>query len=737
MGSTGMSRIALAAVCAAVAACSGPASDCKVDGDCASYAWCDVELGRCVFRYCESDSECGVDGRCDTGKGHCAAGAGGEDGGEDGGFVCDPACAAQEECAGSACEARYTAVELVAPQAGTVGPGSMVEVRALLVLASGRTANPPETLAVTLTPPTGSATIVTLTKGGAEYAGTATLGTEEGGWTVRAQYEAAGLTSGEVTLTVDATPPVFTVTVPPATVQPAQGQTTYADPDAAFTQAWKRDQVVPVRVTSTAADVDATTVTVKVRFGTAAELSVPVTTSNAAECGGAAWCGLAEVELWKPEMNAFRGDLTVRASGKDVVGNLSAESTGVVKVTRWKWVHEVPAAPQLRAAPAVADNGRVIFGTVPGGTTGSVVALDPDGMLAWSKPLGAVESSPSIGAVINGKQRVYVAANAVTTGRLYAINIADDSEVDDCPPASNSASTAGVGLMQTLLQGDPASAETGVAVFGGTPSLVALRPDAAVKCAPVGFATETANYPAAVSAKGPDAFFGDSNGSVRAFTIGTAGWSSKWTVNASLFTNALAIVGAEVVGGGGGPGTGGVFTIPIAGNPTVPSWSVTTSSPAWNPVVGTGDLAWVGLNNKDLFRVPLGGMATTPVPALLGVQKGAPLLGEGGRIYLATMDGTVSARSQASPATSTWSVSGLGQVEASPNIDCARDSAGAKKPGPGTLYVASNSGKLYAFHVDSRGLDTTAPWPKWQRDPRNTGNADMTLAQFAAEFGCP
>jgi hypothetical protein len=181
MGSTGMSRIALAAVCAAVAACSGPAQDCKVDGDCASCAWCDAKLGRCVFRSCESDSECGLDGRCDTGKGHCAAGAGGEDGGADGGLVCDPACAANGDCAASACEARHTAVELVAPQAGTVGPGSMVEVRARWVLASGRTANPPETLAVTLAPPTGSATTGTLAKDGTEYAGTVALGTAEVG----------------------------------------------------------------------------------------------------------------------------------------------------------------------------------------------------------------------------------------------------------------------------------------------------------------------------------------------------------------------------------------------------------------------------------------------------------------------------------------------------------------------------------------------------------------------------
>ncbi|MBX5481033.1 MAG: hypothetical protein IRZ16_04165 [Myxococcaceae bacterium] len=76
----------------------------------------------------------------------------------------------------------------------------------------------------------------------------------------------------------------------------------------------------------------------------------------------------------------------------------------------------------------------------------------------------------------------------------------------------------------------------------------------------------------------------------------------------------------------------------------------------------------------------------------------------------------------------------LGDIEASPNIDCTRDSTGAALKGlPGVLYVGSNSGNLYAFVVDSRGIDTSAPWPKYQHDPRNTGNADTDLSEFA----CP
>jgi hypothetical protein len=44
-------------------------------------------------------------------------------------------------------------------------------------------------------------------------------------------------------------------------------------------------------------------------------------------------------------------------------------------------------------------------------------------------------------------------------------------------------------------------------------------------------------------------------------------------------------------------------------------------------------------------------------------------------------------------------------------IDCARDS----------------------FIVDSRGIDTNAPWPKYQHDLRNTGNSTTPMVEFV----CP
>jgi len=66
-------------------------------------------------------------------------------------------------------------------------------------------------------------------------------------------------------------------------------------------------------------------------------------------------------------------------------------------------------------------------------------------------------------------------------------------------------------------------------------------------------------------------------------------------------------------------------------------------------------------------------------------------------------------------------------------IDCTRDDTGTAISAPGVVYVKSGSTSLSAIVVDSHGIDTTAPWPKYQHDPRNTGNVDTPMTDFV----CP
>jgi hypothetical protein len=68
-------------------------------------------------------------------------------------------------------------------------------------------------------------------------------------------------------------------------------------------------------------------------------------------------------------------------------------------------------------------------------------------------------------------------------------------------------------------------------------------------------------------------------------------------------------------------------------------------------------------------------------------------------------------------------------------LDVSRHPDGTKDcTKPGVLYVLETTGRnLYAFIVDSKGIDAEAPWPKYQHDPRNTGNAKTSLK----DFSCP
>jgi hypothetical protein len=72
-------------------------------------------------------------------------------------------------------------------------------------------------------------------------------------------------------------------------------------------------------------------------------------------------------------------------------------------------------------------------------------------------------------------------------------------------------------------------------------------------------------------------------------------------------------------------------------------------------------------------------------------------------------------------------------------LDAYRPAAGgAKNCGKplGTLYVMTKTGStatLRAILVDSKGLDGTAPWPKYQKDNANTGNSGSSLADWT----CP
>jgi len=118
-----------------------------------------------------------------------------------------------------------------------------------------------------------------------------------------------------------------------------------------------------------------------------------------------------------------------------------------------------------------------------------------------------------------------------------------------------------------------------------------------------------------------------------------------------------------------------------------------------------------------------------------GSFPAAPVLGRQGILYTASYTGSVVGVGEVSAwnatnLTNVWRLSdSVGRTNASPTLDCARNADGTAVSAPhGVLYVPSIDGKLYAFVVDSRGLDPDAPWPKYQHDARNTGNPNTPIS---------
>ena len=146
-----------------------------------------------------------------------------------------------------------------------------------------------------------------------------------------------------------------------------------------------------------------------------------------------------------------------------------------------------------------------------------------------------------------------------------------------------------------------------------------------------------------------------------------------------------------------------------------------------NPVVDRTGRVIFGTTSSALVRV---NGATSESVATSAALSGAPAIGADGLLYTSTTNGRVQAWSDG--LTLEWEALLAGGIltGVSPALDCGREANGYAG---GVLYVGGDNGKLFSLDVDSKGLDTQAPWPKFQHDPRNTGNSSTSLT----EFTCP
>jgi len=684
---------------------------------------------------CASSDQCLLGATCE--KGICSFA------GEAPAGTCNPTCAPYEACSARAlrCESRYSGLTL-SPGDGELVGGGERSVTATLGVVSGFNANYPDTLVFTVSDGAGGAVVPLTSVERNEGVYTARwTPPADGVFQVTAAYPGGGGPSQTVNLTVDGTGPVFEVTVPSREAGVADGGTTFTDSEPAYANAWRRDQIVPVEIRTNEPHLDPSQLKVSVR-GTDGGLASTVDVVPFTGSCDAGFCGTAELKLWEPAFNTFRGSMPIVVDGRDTVGNVGSTSPAdpKVAVTRWKWAFDSQGV--IRSTPAIGQSGHIYFGTTTG-LSGKVFGIRSDGYAQWDSSLGSVEGGIAVGANDADTELVYLGARTNSGPSLYALQGNNGSTLRKCPGVTETFGSGSLVGAIGLGALSATSTETAISVYNGTTvptdvtKIVGIDSSGCHSFAgPTGNSVPAVVPDAPIAVGGENIFFPASSGSSRrvaSYTFGSNVPRSNWPVNVTSVPRSLVLVGNDVVGATGSTEsiTGGVFKVPQAGV----SASLLYPSAAWTSNIfglaaGSSGEAFFGEEadaNNSLVRLHLEDALPTASP-VTGIFRASPAVGVGS-VYFVSTAGAVEARSK-DTLESRWSLpSGtLGTVDSSPTLDCSRDVSGAAIPGrPGVLYVPAG-GKLHAFVVDSAGLDPNAKWPKYQHDARNTGNPDTVIS---------
>lgn len=657
---------------------------------------------------------------------------------------CEPACTALQTCTTEGCRASFTGLTLLAPTAGTVLTGGPVTVRAQLTRAYDVAAFP-SVIGLSVTPVGGTETALTpvTANGDGTYTAEWTPPAGEAEYDVKAVYADAGLSATPVRVKVDTVGPTFTVSLPGVATPPAANGFTYAQPSSA--EAFRRDQSVVLTVQSMATDVDPATFKVTVR---GVNGGPDLTNLTFTDCAGVPFCKQATVNLWEPGLNAFRGTFAVEVEGKDLVGNAGVRAGAAgIPVTRWRWAFAAGSSGDIKGTPAVGERGVVYVGTASSSSSGNVIAIAPEGSVKWQKGLGAVGGSPSVGKPRGAEEYVYVGAtgDVITVGaQFYALKGSSGETVAQCP-----GTTGGLGgnLIESAIAVGTTDAtgqyETAMGIYNvssASARIVSVRPDVGTvptdKCGSESSSSTPiphAQPGASVAMRDADIFYGTVASNVTSYTFESRTPRTNWPSGTTTFARGLALLGDNVLGAaasGENKESGGVFTVPQASPPASATFvypSATPNSRVFNLVIGGGSQAYFGAETNaasTLVRMDAATPATRTSSSNtnVGTLQAAPVVGRNGLLYTVNTGGQVQAWA-ADTLSSRWDISLPGNPQlASPTLDCLRDAAGAQLAGAtvGALYVPVGA-NLYSFIVDSPALEAS-PWPKYQRDARNSGN---------------
>ncbi len=574
----------------------------------------------------------------------------------------------------------------------------------------------------------------------------ALVGTMDGPKTFVAGWQGSGVAaySAAKSVTWDTTPPQVTLA-------PTQRPASLPVADPVASTSWVKDEVANVTLTVAGAVATPTTSSVTV-MGFNPMTSVVPAANCAATC--VAPCVCLGLDLKDAPLAGLRGTVRVTVppgAFVDLVGNQSVAHTVDLQVTRMKWTRDITLndASNPIFPVAISRSGTVVVAV--GNAAGSnprVLAVAQDGGTLWGAlTSGTVTAGPMVGAASPGGD-VWVATQVVgPTSQLQKIALANGMAAVPAECISGGLAFSGDLALSSLNAG---VTEIPLGIRNGEvlgPAMNGCRSNP-VPDLPVAASARSSLVVQNPTSSLTDVYIASTNRPQlwKQQLAGTV-WSLQGDAGLPSGTQArgLFFVGTGRVGGGGVSGNGVLFST-AAGVPLSPSTQF-DSVPAANsgaPAAGDGFFVW-GTSSAEVARVsadagvPLGAVTTVPVPGSISLQDRTPLLGEGGLVYLVGDNGSLSVRLQSTLAEQ-WSGSLATSVDAisQPALDVYRGTTGAKQCSPrlGVLYVLTKTGSiatLRAVLVDSKGLDGTAPWPKYQRDNSNTGNVSLPLSAWV----CP
>jgi hypothetical protein len=549
-------------------------------------------------------------------------------------------------------------------------------------------------------------------------------------------------------LTYDGTAPGVVVEVQTPPVRQSFEQ------DPAAIDAWKKDEaaLVAVRVTDTTSPIEPVTTTMVMAPGGGLVTAAPGQCSmcTAPAMNALTGCFCFRADLSRTPMLAARVTATVTVTGVlDRLMNASAAvQSAPFTVTRFKWARTFNGAAAGVQPLAVGDGG-VVFAATREPSSGRVMALAPSGAVLWeTSDAGIITAGPAVGA-------------AVWVGTQLGIETA-------LTPLSPTTGLAGVracfdNVTGAAFEGDlvvaplrrlgvTAEGALGVRagideVFAGAPSCGSVSGLVATTGTPLLAARPTAGNAIEVFANRG----GTSPLTKQSFDNVWAGNGSV-TFQVGIGSLVSLLTGPTFVGGGGGGGVPASGFVTLFGNGVgsgisgatvlrVPANGPPTNEEPYSPVSMSVSHLYAGNASGALrrFAVSSGALTgTTDGATGLGdISKTTPVLGKGGFTYVVSTGGAVSEVAWAGSSgagTARWTFAGLFPAPSSlgqPALDVVRDGAGAAQCGRGigVFYVPSvrfGVATVTAVIVDSPGLDPLAPWPKYQRDNRNSGFADST-----------